>query len=506
MTSMKLFNKVLIANRSEIACRIMQTCRDLGIRTVAVYSDADTKSRHRMLADESVHLGAASPRESYLNIEKLITAAKQTGAEAIHPGYGFLAENPLLPEACEAAGIVFIGPTAAAMRLMGNKVGARQAMLKAGVPMTPGMQSSSVDQKQFAEMAEKVGYPVLIKAAAGGGGKGMRVVHQMSELADAISAAQREAKGAFGDASIYLEKYIAKPRHIEFQVLGDTKGNVVHLFERECSIQRRHQKIIEETPSVALTPALREKMGAAAVAAAKAANYTSAGTIEFLLDQSGEFYFLEMNTRIQVEHPITEMTTGVDLVYEQLRIAAGHPMSEAALSASQTGHAIECRMYAEDGENGFLPSTGKLTVYREPSGPGIRVDSGVMQHAEITIDYDPIMAKLIVHAPNRDLAIERMIRALHDYKILGVRTSKRYLVDILEHPEFRTGHTYTNFIADVMTERASVPSDLTKIAAAASLVPVQQTRIDSAGTEQQDQSLWSTLGEWEIGTGREMKK
>ena len=499
----KLFNKILVANRSEIALRVINACRVLGIKSVAVYSEADKCSKHRLMADEAVFIGPPPPRQSYLDIDKIIQSAKDTGCEAIHPGYGFLAENPELPRACEKAGLVFIGPPPDAMLLMGNKVESRVKMANAGVPLIPGMTASADDPEVFRKAAEKAGYPVIIKAAAGGGGKGMRIVHESSGLRDALEAAQREALNAFNDDSVYLEKYIANSRHVEFQVLADSHGNCVHVFERECSIQRRHQKIIEETPSVAVDDKLRKKMGDTAVAVAKAAGYVNAGTVEFLVDDKGGFYFLEMNTRIQVEHPITEMVTGTDLVVEQIRIAAGLRLSEQFFHLSQRGHAIECRIYAEDGENNFLPSTGKVLHYTEPSGPGIRVDSGITLGSEITIDYDPIMAKLVVHAPDRPNAIRKMIHALHNYKILGVKTSKKFMVDVLQHPEFAAGRTYTNFIPQHMAERAVDGSDYHALAAAvaavASLTQRREVALSSGDGRSAIPSPWESLGAWQIG-------
>ena len=498
----KMFSKILVANRSEIAIRVMNACRVLGIKSVAVYSEADRRARHRMAADEAVFIGPPSPRESYLDINKIIAAAKESGCEAVHPGYGFLAENPALPKACADAGLVFIGPSAEAMLLMGNKVASRVKMAKAGVPLIPGMTASADDPKVFEEAAAKAGYPVMVKAAAGGGGKGMRIVHEPGELKDALEAAQREAKNAFNDDTVYLEKYIANARHVEFQVLADSHGHCVHVFERECSIQRRHQKIIEETPSVALNDELRARMGAAAVAVAEAANYVNAGTVEFLVDENGGFYFLEMNTRIQVEHPITEIVTGADLVVEQIRIAAGHELSPQFHKLTQRGHAIECRIYAEDGENNFLPSTGKVLHYTEPVGPGIRVDSGITLGSEVTIDYDPIMAKLIVHAPDRATAITKMIDALYAYKILGVKTSKRFMVDVLKHQEFVAGRTYTNFIQKHMTERETKLDGLKALAASvASVAVLEKPRLAVAadGDNEGMPSPWMTIGPWQIG-------
>jgi len=499
----KLFNKILVANRSEIAVRVINACRVLGIKSVAVYSEADKNSRHRMAADEAVFIGPPPPRQSYLDIGKIIQAAKDTGCEAIHPGYGFLAENSQFPKACQEAGIVFIGPPPDAMLLMGNKVESRVKMADAGVPLIPGMTASAEDPKVFREAAEKAGYPVMIKAAAGGGGKGMRTVHEPGALNDALEAARREALNAFNDDSVYLEKYIPNARHVEFQVLADTHGNCVHVFERECSIQRRHQKIIEETPSVALDDKLRARMGEAAVAVAKAAGYVNAGTVEFLVDENGGFYFLEMNTRIQVEHPITEMVTGTDLVVEQIKIASGRPLSEQLYKLTQRGHAIECRIYAEDGENNFLPCTGRILHYTEPTGPAIRVDSGITKGTEITIDYDPIMAKLIVHAPDRTSAIHKMINALHDYKILGVKTSRKFMVDVLKHPEFIAGRTFTNFIDKHMSDRPTGGDGYHSLAAAvasvASLTERRTVAIESGDGQPMVPSPWQTLGAWQIG-------
>jgi len=498
-----MFKKVLVANRGEIALRVIRACKDMGIRTVAVYSEADKNARHRMAADEAVFIGPPPPRQSYLDIGKIIQAAKDTGCEAIHPGYGFLAENSRFPKACQEAGIVFIGPPADAMLLMGNKVESRVKMANAGVPLIPGMTASAVDPEVFQEAAEKAGYPVMIKAAAGGGGKGMRIVHEPGALNDALEAARREALNAFNDDSVYLEKYIPNARHVEFQVLADTHGNCVHVFERECSIQRRHQKIIEETPSVALDDKLRARMGEAAVAVAKAAGYVNAGTVEFLVDENGGFYFLEMNTRIQVEHPITEMVTGTDLVVEQIKIASGLPLSEQLYKLTQRGHAIECRIYAEDGENNFLPSTGRILHYTEPAGPAIRVDSGITKGTEITIDYDPIMAKLIVHAPDRTSAIHKMINALHDYKILGVKTSRRFMVDVLKHPEFIAGRTFTNFIDKHMSDRPTGGDGYHSLAAAvasvAALTERRAVAIESGDGQRVVPSPWQTLGAWQIG-------
>jgi len=496
----KLFKKILVANRGEIAVRIMNACRMLNIPTLAVYSSADKGALHTLIADEGVEIGPPPPNESYLAIDKIIQTAMDNGCDAIHPGYGFLAENPRLPEACEKAGITFIGPSADAMRLMGNKVESRIKMAEAGVPLIPGMKTAGASIAEFEQAAEKAGYPVLIKAAAGGGGKGMRIVKESSELQASVEAAMREAKNAFGDDTVYLEKYIENPRHIEFQVLADNHGNTIHLFERECSIQRRHQKIIEETPSVAVTPEIREKMGDAAVKVASAADYRNAGTVEFLLDQKGGFYFLEMNTRVQVEHPITEMVTGVDLVTEQIRIAAGLPISDFAMNATQRGHSIECRIYAEDGENNFLPSSGNILFYQEPIGPGIRIDSGTMNGAMVGVEYDPILAKLIVHAPNRELAISKMVNALKDYKILGIKTSRKFMIEVLSHEAFVKGETYTNFIEKHMSERDLDYEEAVALAAAVSSAAIMKKPSQVSGGKKEEQpSPWQTIGSWEIG-------
>ncbi|UCD64948.1 MAG: acetyl-CoA carboxylase biotin carboxylase subunit [Candidatus Zixiibacteriota bacterium] len=501
-TSKKLFKKILVANRSEIAIRVMNACRTLGINSVAVYSEADAESKHRFAADESVPIGPPAPRESYLNIDKLIEVARQCGADAIHPGYGFLAENPAFADRCEKEGIVFIGPSAAAIRLLGNKVESRIRMGDAGVPLIPGMKASATDIKVYEKAAKEAGYPVIIKAAAGGGGKGMRIVESRDQLGPSLEAARRESLNAFNDDTVYLEKYIVNPRHVEFQVLADHHGKTVHVFERECSIQRRHQKIVEETPSVALSPDLRGRMGADAVKVAQAAGYTNAGTVEFLLDDTGHYYFLEMNTRIQVEHPVTELVTGSDLVIEQIRIAAGLELSPHFESLTQRGHAIECRIYAEDGENSFMPSTGTILHYSEPSGPGIRVDSGITKGSQITIDYDPIMAKLIVHAPDRDLAIRKMIEALNNYKILGVKTSKRFMIDVLRHPEFKAGRTFTNFIEKHLSERKTDMSSYKELAAAAATAAAVTSSESPAATGQSRSvrpTPWQLLGNMQIG-------
>ena len=446
-----MFKKLLIANRGEIAIRILRACKELGIQTAAVYSDADKNSQHAQLADEAIHIGAASPKESYLNIEKIIGAAKQTGADAVHPGYGFLSENASFALAVESAGLTFIGPSADSIRAMGDKAESKSAMKKAGVPTVPGAEGLE-SVSDFEEAAQEIGYPILVKAAAGGGGKGMRVVNQANGLKEAIESARREALNAFGDDRLLVEKYIPNAHHIEFQIFGDQHGHLVHVFERECSVQRRHQKIIEETPSPLLTPELRAQMGEAAVKAARAVNYYNAGTVEFIFDPQPStlnlqpFYFLEMNTRLQVEHPITELTTGLDLVQWQIRVAAGERFPYQQEELTQRGHAIECRIYAEDPANGFLPSTGKLLQYIEPRGPGIRVDSGFRAGDEVTHFYDPMLAKLIVHAENRQTAIRKMQSALREFIVHGVVTNIDFMQDVVSHKDFANGKVSTNWV------------------------------------------------------------
>jgi len=452
-----MFNKILIANRGEIAIRIIRACRELGIKTVAVYSKADANAQHVQLADQSILLGEAAPKESYLNADTLINAAIQTQADAIHPGYGFLSENASFALQVASANLTFIGPSADSIRAMGDKAESKIAMKKAGVPTVPGFENLKSDE-DFKKAAQEIGYPVLIKASAGGGGKGMRVVHAEAELSEAIESARSEALHSFGDEKLLIEKYLANAHHIEFQVFGDQYGNLVHLFERECSVQRRHQKIIEETPSLLLTRKLREQMGAAAVAAAKAVNYYNAGTIEFIFDPQlstfnlQPFFFLEMNTRLQVEHPITELTAGIDLVQWQIRIAAGEKFPFTQSDFHQHGHAIECRVYAEDPANGFLPSTGKLLQFIEPRGPGIRVDSGFSMGSEVTHFYDPLLAKLIVHAENRETAIQRMQFALKEFVVHGVVTNIDFMQAVLAHDDFAQGKVSTRWVEKNFSE------------------------------------------------------
>ncbi|MES2177707.1 MAG: acetyl-CoA carboxylase biotin carboxylase subunit [Gemmatimonadota bacterium] len=434
-----MFNKVLVANRGEIALRVIRACRELGVKSVAVYSEADARAPHVREADEAVLLGPAPSSESYLKGDAIIAAALRTGAEAIHPGYGFLSEREWFARAVRDAGLVFVGPPAEAIAAMGSKTAARTLAIAAGTPVVPGTTTALRDADEAATTAEQFGYPVLLKAAAGGGGKGMRVVHAREELAAALASAQREAKNAFGDDAVYVEKYIVGPRHVEIQVLGDLHGTMLHLGERECSVQRRHQKMIEEAPSVAVSPELRARMGAAAVAAAKAAGYVNAGTCEFLLDANGDFYFLEMNTRIQVEHPVTELVTGIDLVQWQLRIASGERLPFKQEDIVPRGWAIECRITSEDPANGFLPSTGRVQYLHIPSGPGVRWDGGIETGSEISLYYDPMLAKLIVWAPTRENAVERMHRALLELTIEGVDTSRDFHLRVMEDADFRSG-------------------------------------------------------------------
>jgi len=458
-----MFKKILIANRGEIAIRVMRACRELGIKTVAVYSEADRSMQHVHLAEEAVLIGPPSPKESYLNIDRIIEAAKQTGAQAIHPGYGFLSENASFAGAVESADLTFIGPSAESIRAMGDKAESKIRMKAAGVPIVPGFEGLKSEQ-DFKKAAAQIGYPILVKAAAGGGGKGMRVVIREGELGEAIESARREALNAFGDERLLIEKYLADAHHIEFQVFGDRHGNLIHLFERECSVQRRHQKIIEETPSPLLTPKMRKQMGEAAVAAAKAVEYYNAGTVEFIFDpHTSKYYFLEMNTRLQVEHPVTELVAGIDLVQWQMRVAAGEKFPFKQSDFVQRGHAIECRVYAEDPADRFLPSTGKLLQYIEPHGPGIRVDSGFTKGDEVSHHYDPLLAKLIVHAEDRDAAIKKMQAALREFVVHGVVTNIDFMAAVLVHEDFANGTVTTRWVEKNMEPASHVPRSGTQL-------------------------------------------
>ena len=496
-----MFSKILIANRGEITIRILRACREMGIQTVAIYSEADAGARHVRTADEAVLIGPPAAQESYLSIDKIIKAAKVSGAQAVHPGYGFLAENADFAEAVTTAGLVFIGPPAAAIRAMGDKAESKARMKAAGVATVPGVEQLE-SFPDFERAARSIGYPVLVKASAGGGGKGMRIVWEADDLPEELEAARREALHAFGDGRLLIERYIPSAHHIEFQVFGDQHGNLVHLFERECSVQRRYQKIIEESPSPLLDPALRERMGAAAVEAARAVGYANAGTVEFIVDpDSREFYFLEMNTRLQVEHPVTELVTGLDLVQWQLRIASGEAFPFSQQDLNQRGHAIECRIYAEDPAGGFLPSTGRLLQYREPQGPGIRVDAGVWEGSQVSHHYDPLLAKLIVGAETREAAIRRMQAALRQYVIHGVTTNVDFLQSVLAHPDFQDGRATTRWVDAAFEDwQASEATPEALIAAALADVAVakpQSTTPDSH--EPEPYSPWKAGDHFRLG-------
>ncbi len=454
-----MYRRLLIANRGEIAIRVIRACRELGISPIAVYSEADADALHVRMADRAVLIGPAAAADSYLRIERIIGAAQQTGAEAIHPGYGFLSENPEFAQACADAGLVFVGPPPKAMRDLGLKTEARKLMQAAGVPVVPGTLEPISDTEELQKTAEQIGYPIALKAVAGGGGKGLRIVQQPAQLESAFRQATSEAGAAFGNAAVYLERAIERPRHVEVQILADQHGTCVYLGERDCSLQRRHQKVIEESPSPAVSRELRRRIGEVAVKAALASRYTNAGTVEFLLAPNGEFYFLEVNARLQVEHPVTEMVTGIDLVHEQLRIAAGEPLGYDQSAVQPRGYAIECRVYAEDPAHGFLPSTGRLIGYRPPSGPGVRVDSGVEQGSEINVYYDPMIAKLIVWAGSRQAGLDRMARALSEFLVLGVQSSIPLHRWLVAHPAFRGADVDTGWL-----ERTWSPSFATEVA------------------------------------------
>ncbi|WPU96625.1 acetyl-CoA carboxylase biotin carboxylase subunit [Mucilaginibacter sabulilitoris] len=443
--------KILIANRGEIALRVMRSAREMGIKTVAVYSDADRNALHVRYADEAVYIGAAPSNQSYLNGEKIIAACIQTGATAIHPGYGFLSENAAFARQVKDAGLVLIGPSPEAMEVMGNKLSAKAAALKYNIPMVPGTEEAITDVAEAKKRAIEVGFPILIKAAAGGGGKGMRIVEGDADFEEQMALAVSEATSAFGDGSVFIERYVSSPRHIEIQVLGDTHGNIVHLFERDCSVQRRHQKVIEEAPSKVLTLQIREQMGKCAVDVARSVNYTGAGTVEFIMDDALNFYFLEMNTRLQVEHPVTELITGIDLVKEQIRIARGEAISFKQEDLEIRGHAIELRVYAEDPANNFLPDIGTLQTYVTPKGAGVRVDDGFEQGMEIPIYYDPMIAKLITYGENRTEAIERMLRAIDEYQITGITTTLGFGKFVMQHEAFTSGNFDTHFVKKYFT-------------------------------------------------------
>jgi acetyl-CoA carboxylase biotin carboxylase subunit len=493
----RTFQKVLVANRGEIAVRVTRTLREMGIGAVAVYSDADRASLHVRVADEAYPIGPAAAAESYLRVEKIVAVAKQAGCDAIHPGYGFLSENPALPEACERAGIVFIGPPASAMRAMGSKTAAREKMAAAGVPIVPGARCETAEEARAA--AKTLGFPVMLKAASGGGGKGMRLVAAEDEMASAWERARSEAKKFFGDDTVYIEKAILRPRHVEIQVLGDREGNLVHVFERDCSIQRRNQKVVEETPSPAASPELIARMGAIAVQGARAVGYFSAGTFEFLLGQDGSFYFLEMNTRLQVEHPVTELVTGLDLVREMVRVAQGEPLGFTQAELVSRGAAIECRVYAEDPSNGFLPSPGTIESLFVPAGPGVRDDGGAYAGCTISSYYDPLISKLSVWAPTRERAIARMRRALSEYVVTGIRTNLAFHAKLFDHPEFAAGRYDTGFIEryrdDLLGYQAVRPDARSALAAAVAVAAARTERVTGATQAIQGES-GSRLSPW----------
>lgn len=489
---MKLFNKILIANRGEIAIRIIRSAKSLGIKTATIYSEIENKALHVTSGDESYSLGNGELSDTYLNIQKIIDIAVKAKCDAIHPGYGFLAENSLFVEACKMAGITFIGPNTEAMKIMGNKIAAREFVKRINIPMTEGI-TGNVPALLMA--SKTIPYPLLIKAAAGGGGKGMRIVYNDKELEESLEATSREAKSYFGDGTVYIEKFIENPRHIEIQIIGDNYGNVVHLFERECSIQRRYQKIIEESPSPTLTETVRNKMGEAAVIIGKEIAYNNAGTIEFLVDKDLNFYFLEMNTRVQVEHPVTEMVTGIDIVKEQILIAAGNPLSFKQNEIRQNGHSIECRIYAEDPENKFMPSPGTMTYYKEPSGEGIRIDTGIEKATTIESFFDPMISKIIIWGAERENARLKMITALKDYVIHGIKTNIPYLINLLQHEKYINNNISTKFCEDYQEEMITICENSKKQTSA--FIPLISYLIYSLKIkEQTNGNIWNTIGYW----------
>ncbi|MDQ8005215.1 MAG: acetyl-CoA carboxylase biotin carboxylase subunit [Pedobacter sp.] len=487
-------NKILIANRGEIALRIMRSAKEMGIKTVAVFSEADRNALHVRYADEAVCIGPAPSNQSYLVGSKIIDACKQTGAQAIHPGYGFLSENPAFAQEVKEAGLVLIGPTPEAMEVMGNKLSAKAAALRYNIPMVPGTEEAITNVDEAKARAVEVGFPILIKAAAGGGGKGMRIVEKAADFEEQMQLAVSEATSAFGDGSVFIERYVTSPRHIEIQVLGDTHGNIVHLFERECSVQRRHQKVVEEAPSSVLTPEIREKMGKCAVDVARSVSYVGAGTVEFILDENLNFFFLEMNTRLQVEHPVTEMITGLDLVKEQIKIARGEALSFKQDDLKISGHAMELRVYAEDPLNNFLPDIGTLQTYQTPKGYGVRVDDGFEQGMEIPIYYDPMIAKLITYGKDRTEAIERMVRAIEEYDITGIQTTLNFGKFVMQHPAFVSGRFDTHFVGKYFRPESlkSENEQEAMIAAIAAVLLMQDQKSKSQpiASEAKQQSNW----------------
>ncbi len=495
MIPLNKIKKLLVANRGEIALRVMRSAREMGIKTVAVYSEADRNALHVRFADEAVLLGPPPSSESYLRMDKLIAAAKQTKADAIHPGYGFLSENEGFAQLCADNNIIFVGPSPKSIELMGSKLGAKAAVAKFNVPLVPGTSEPINDIPAAKKLAKEIGYPVLIKASAGGGGKGMRVVENEKEFEEQMERAVSEAISSFGDGAVFIEKYVTKPRHIEFQIFGDQHGNVVHLFERECSIQRRHQKVVEEAPSSVLTPALRKAMGEAAVNAAKACNYYGAGTIEFILNEKLDFYFLEMNTRLQVEHPVTEAITGLDLVHLQLKVAQGEKLPFRQEDLTMKGHAVEIRVYAEDPANNFLPDIGTLQTYVRPQGHGIRVDDGFEEGMTIPFYYDPMIAKLICHAETREAAIEKTIRAIHDYQITGLETTLGFCEFVMKHEAFRSGNFDTKFVEtyfkpEVLAPAVNEEEELLAAALASTLLQEKKSTVKAEIVDNTRESKW----------------
>ncbi len=495
----KAFEKILVANRGEIAVRVIRTCREMGIVTVAVYSDIDSKALHVRVADEAYSIGEAKPSASYLNIDEIIGVAKQCGAQAIHPGYGFLAENSKLVKRCEEEGIVFIGPPSSAMRIMGNKTTSRTKMVEAEVPIIPGTLEPIDDEKELAMEAEKIGFPVIIKASAGGGGKGLRLVNDKKELVSSFRLARSEAESSFDDPSVYIEKYIQEPHHIEVQILADNFGNIVYLGERECSIQRRYQKVLEETPSPFLDEETRHEMGRMAVKVAASVDYRNAGTVEFVVDKNKNFYFLEMNTRLQVEHPVTEMVTGIDLVKCQIEVAAGKPLAFGQEDIKPKGYSLQCRIYAEDPDNDFMPSPGKILHLRVPSGGlGIRDDNGVYEGYEVPMEYDPLLSKLVTWGQTREEAIHRMLRALSEYQIYGIRTTVPFFERILLHPQFFAGDYNTHFIPNMEEKKdRDEPNDELVALIAAGIKSYCESKASLGFRQKQKTSNWKTKGRWE---------
>lgn len=480
MENSKKITKLLVANRGEIALRIMRSAKEMGIQTVAVFSEADRNALHVRYADEAICIGPAPSNQSYLVGEKIIEACKLTRAEAIHPGYGFLSENAAFAKAVAEAGLILVGPTAEAMEIMGNKLSAKAAALKYQIPMVPGTEEAITNVEEAKLRAVEVGFPILIKAAAGGGGKGMRIVEKAADFEEQMQLAVSEATSAFGDGAVFIERYVTSPRHIEIQVLGDTHGHIVHLFERECSIQRRHQKVVEEAPSSVLTPEIRERMGKCAVDVARSVNYVGAGTVEFILDENLDFFFLEMNTRLQVEHPVTEMITGLDLVKEQLKIASGEPMSFTQEDLKISGHAVELRVYAEDPLNNFLPDIGTLQTYRTPKGNGVRVDDGFEEGMDIPIYYDPMIAKLITYGKDREEAIQRMVRAIDEYDITGIQTTLAFGKFVMQHEAFTSGNFDTHFVGKYFNATSLKAEDETEamLAAITGIFALQKSRTE----------------------------